>query len=512
MSYLVLARRYRPQRFSEVVGQEVAARALRRAVAKGRLAHAYLFAGIRGVGKTTLARILAAAVNCAQPEDGEPCLACEACRAVREGTTLDVVEMDAASHTSVDDVREILEAVRYPPAQLARKVYIVDEAHMLSKAAFNALLKTLEEPPAHALFILATTEPEKVPPTVRSRCQRFDLARLPRARIAEHLAAVLDKEGVAYEPEALRLLARAADGSLRDALSLAERMIALEEGRISEEGVKRALGVLGPEVAVALADAVFAGEGAKALGILHEAIAQGHAPRAVLQALLALWRALGCAVQGAPIPEELSETERQWIAAKAAHVPWLALDLRVQVLVHGLGGLAAVDEELGAELLLLRLCGLGELAPIQAEATKETGTSPTPQRAEHTKAAQRGDDWAAIVEAFAETHAGDAALLAHTEGKREAQGWRVRVPASVAASITPRLQKSFAAWLGEPVRWEEGEAEEAPVRVRARAQQQATEQAWEEARRHRAVQAVQQKLDAKLVEVIPPQTPKGGAS
>ena len=524
MSYLVLARRYRPQRFAEVVGQEVAARALRRAVARGRLAHAYLFAGIRGVGKTTLARILAMAVNCERPEDGEPCNACAACEAIREGRALDVVEMDAASHTGVDDVRELLEAVRYPPAQLARKVYIVDEAHMLSKAAFNALLKTLEEPPAHALFVFATTEPEKVPPTVRSRCQRFDLVRLPHRRIAEHLADVLGREGVAHEPEALDLLARAADGSIRDALSLAERMIALGEGRITREEAARALGVLGPEVAIALADAVLAGDGAKALGVLREAVAQGHAPRAVLSSLLALLRALGCAVQGAPLTEGLSEAERAWVETQGGRVPWLALDLRVQVLVHGLGELASVDEELGAELLLLRLCGLQEIAPLDAPvgggarespapaggaargARDAASASPSAQGAARARA--RPADWAEVVEAFGEEHAADAAILAHAGGVRGEDGWRVRVPR--ATPVTPRLRRTFEAWLGEPVRWEEGAAENAPAARRRRAREEEMRRAREEAQAHPAVQAAVRELGMELVEVRPPREGQGG--
>ncbi|MDX8410516.1 MAG: DNA polymerase III subunit gamma/tau, partial [Mariprofundaceae bacterium] len=260
MSYIVLARRWRPKKFADLVGQEVVARTLQNAVASGQVAHAYLLTGIRGVGKTTIARLMAMAVNCEKGPAKEPCGECGACTSVMNGSNLDVQEMDAASHTGVDDIRDILDAVRYPPASLAYKVYIIDEAHMLSKNAFNALLKTLEEPPPQVIFILATTEAEKLPITVRSRCQRFDLRRMGVDEVTGYLREILGQEGVAYEDEALRIIARAADGSMRDALSLAERVLAFSGKRLGTKDTQETLGLVRPELLRAFSDAVFNGD------------------------------------------------------------------------------------------------------------------------------------------------------------------------------------------------------------------------------------------------------------
>src|SRR6188768_1011772 len=224
-AYRVLARKYRPQTFSELIGQDAMVTTLGNAIKRDRLAHAFLLTGVRGVGKTSTARLIAKALNCIGP-DGQsgptidPCGVCEPCVAIAEGRHIDVVEMDAASHTGIDDVREIIEAVRYSAVSARYKVYIIDEVHMLSKAAFNGLLKTLEEPPAHVKFLFATTEVNKVPVTVLSRCQRFDLRRIGADKLAAHFAYVSEAEGVEAEPEALTLIARAAEGSARDGLSI----------------------------------------------------------------------------------------------------------------------------------------------------------------------------------------------------------------------------------------------------------------------------------------------------
>src|SRR5436190_387165 len=219
--YRVLARKYRPQTFAELIGQDAMVTTLGNAIERGRIAHAFLLTGVRGVGKTSTARLVAKALNCIGP-DGQggptinPCGVCEPCRAIAEGRHIDVIEMDAASHTGVDDVREIIEAVRYASVSARFKIYIIDEVHMLSKNAFNALLKTLEEPPEHVKFLFATTEVDKVPVTVLSRCQRFDLRRIPSDKLAAHFAALSEAEGVEADPEALMLIARAAEGSARD--------------------------------------------------------------------------------------------------------------------------------------------------------------------------------------------------------------------------------------------------------------------------------------------------------
>src|SRR6202045_616215 len=247
-SYRVLARKYRPATFAELIGQEAMVRTLTNAIATGRIAHAFILTGVRGVGKTTTARILARALNCVGP-DGKggptisPCGQCDPCRAIAEDRHVDVLEMDAASRTGVEDIRELTDGVRYKPVAARYKVYIIDEVHMLSRQAFNALLKTLEEPPPDVKFIFATTEIQKVPVTVLSRCQRFSLRRVPIELLIPHYRRIAEAEGVEVEPAALALIARAADGSVRDGLSLLDQAIALSGGRVEEAAVRDMLGI-----------------------------------------------------------------------------------------------------------------------------------------------------------------------------------------------------------------------------------------------------------------------------
>lgn len=240
-----LYRAYRPQTFDEVVGQEAIVTALKNQIMTGHVGHAYLFSGTRGTGKTSCAKIFARAVNCLDPKEGNPCNTCAHCRAILEETTMDVVEMDAASNRGIDDIRELRETVIYPPAQVRYKVYIIDEAHMITKEGFNALLKMMEEPPAHLIFILATTEPEKIPPTILSRVQRYEFKRIDIEVISKRLAFIAEKQGVTITPEALAALSRAADGALRDALSLLDQVMAMGEPSITEELVDRVLGTAG---------------------------------------------------------------------------------------------------------------------------------------------------------------------------------------------------------------------------------------------------------------------------
>ncbi|MEO5612821.1 MAG: DNA polymerase III subunit gamma/tau, partial [Sphingomicrobium sp.] len=263
--YRVLARKYRPQTFHELIGQDAMVTTLGNAIARGRIAHAFLLTGVRGVGKTSTARLVAKALNCIGPDGQsgptiEPCGVCEHCVAITEGRHIDVIEMDAASHTGVDDVREIIEAVRYASVSARYKIYIIDEVHMLSKSAFNALLKTLEEPPEHVKFLFATTEVAKVPVTVLSRTQRFDLRRIPADKLVNHFAEIARLEAVEAEPEALAMIARAAEGSARDGLSILDQAIALGSGSVSADQVRDMLG-LADQLVEGLRP-VFAGEDA----------------------------------------------------------------------------------------------------------------------------------------------------------------------------------------------------------------------------------------------------------
>src|ERR1700748_2172615 len=270
MTYQVLARKWRPKSFASLVGQEHVVRALTHALDGGRLHHAYLFTGTRGVGKTTLSRILAKALNCETGITSTPCGVCIACRAIDEGRFVDYVEMDAASRRGVEEMAAPLERAVYAPVDARFKVYMIDEVHMLTNHAFNAMLKTLEEPPAHVKFILATTDPQKIPVTVLSRCLQFNLKQMPAPHIVGHLEHILTAEQIGFEAQALRLLARAADGSMRDALSLTDKAIAYSAGTVGEEAVRGMLGALDQSYLIRLLDAIASGEGAAVLDIADE--------------------------------------------------------------------------------------------------------------------------------------------------------------------------------------------------------------------------------------------------
>ena len=262
MSYLVLARKWRPRRFSELVGQEHVVRALTNALDSGRVHHAFLFTGTRGVGKTTIARIFAKSLNCERGTSAEPCGECNACRDIDAGRFIDLLEIDAASNTGVDDVREVIDNAQYMPSRGRVKVYLIDEVHMLSKSAFNALLKTLEEPPGHVKFLLATTDPQKLPVTVLSRCLQFNLKRLDEQQISGQMTKILGAEGIGFDDGAIRQLARAADGSLRDGLSLLDQAIAFTGGTLAEAGVAAMLGTVDRDRVGVLLDALARGDGA----------------------------------------------------------------------------------------------------------------------------------------------------------------------------------------------------------------------------------------------------------
>jgi len=292
MSYEVFARKYRPQTFDDLVGQTHVSRTLKNAVAQNRLAHAYLFVGPRGIGKTSTARILAKSLNCIKGPTVTPCGECDNCREIAAGNSLDVIEIDGASNNSVEDVRQLRENVRYAPAKGRYKIYLIDEVHMLSTAAFNALLKTLEEPPEHVKFIFATTEPQKVLPTILSRCQRFDLHRIPANLIAQHLQLIAGKEKITLEPAAAHAIARGAEGGLRDAESMLDQLVAFCGEKISESDVLNVFGFTSEETVIDLTANILRGETADAVDLLHQQCESGKDMMRLMSDLIAYLRDL----------------------------------------------------------------------------------------------------------------------------------------------------------------------------------------------------------------------------
>jgi DNA polymerase-3 subunit gamma/tau len=400
--YRVLARKYRPQSFDQLIGQEAMVRTLANAIKRERLAHAFLLTGVRGVGKTSTARLIAKALNCIGPDGQggptiEPCGVCEPCRAIAEGRHIDVVEMDAASHTGVDDVREIIEAVRYAAVSARYKVYIIDEVHMLSKNAFNALLKTLEEPPAHVKFLFATTEVNKVPITVLSRCQRFDLRRIPAELLAGHFGHVAETEGVEVEPEALALIARAAEGTARDGLSILDQAIAHGAGAVTAEQVRAMLGLSDRGATRHLLGLLLGGDAPGALAALKDQYDLGVEPSALVRGLLEAVHGITRAkVGGAQDPAQSAE-EREAYADWASRLSHAAVHRLWQLLLKGLSEIHMAPSPLeAAEMALLRVIHAAELPDPGALLERLASGEAIPARAPE---APKGENQGALLQA-----------------------------------------------------------------------------------------------------------------
>ena len=520
MSYLVLARKYRPKTFAEMVGQEHVVQALGNALRARRLHHAYLFTGTRGVGKTTVSRILAKSLNCTGP-DGQgditdaPCGVCDACREIDAGRFVDYTELDAASNRGVDEVQTLLEQAVYKPVQGRFKVFMIDEVHMLTNTAFNAMLKTLEEPPEYLKFVLATTDPQKVPVTVLSRCLQFNLRPMAPATVAEHLQRVLAVEGIAADAQAVRLLSRAARGSMRDALSLTDQAIAFGGGRLDEAGVRQMLGVVDRDPVYGLLEALAARDARTLVAAVEDMRRNGVAPAATLEELVAALQRMAVlqwtGTAGADEPPEPR------LAALASALSPDITQLLYSLCLHGRGELGlAPDEYAALTMVLLRAltfwgdgpsgqsagplpAGVEGTVAVAAPAVPEKKTpespppppeppqpqpspqpQPLPQPAspppagpppdttipppvatdgEATPDGSLGDEWARVVEALeaagrVQALARELALQAELI-ERRAEGWRLRVPRTTLAQDTPRerLRAALVEHLGVGEDW-----------------------------------------------------------
>ncbi len=459
MTYQVLARKWRPRDFAAMVGQEHVVRALSNALDQGRLHHAYLFTGTRGVGKTTLARILAKCLNCESGVSARPCGTCSACREIDEGRFMDLIEVDAASRTKVEDTRDLLENVPYAPSRGRYKVYLIDEVHMLSTHSFNALLKTLEEPPPHVKFLLATTDPQRLPMTVLSRCLQFSLRRLAPERIAGQLARLAEAEGVAFEEGALRHLARAADGSMRDGLSLLDQAIAYGGGSLREADVKSMLGTLDRGQALHIVQALVEGDAQRALSWVAEVAEQGIDFGEVLAGILSLFQRLALVQM---VPDALDDPEeRAELAPVAAEVSPEEVQLFYQIALMGHRDLGfAPDPRSAVEMVLLRMLAF---RPVTSEAVPPVDVKPqvpervsTPATAPSRRQAAGGpDEWGALVAGL--PLGGLVRELATHSVLKERVGDTFRLlvdPAHahlLTKSLEERLRDALAKHLGAPV-------------------------------------------------------------
>ena len=439
MSYQVLARKWRPKRFSELAGQQHVVQALTNAIDRGRLHHAYLLTGTRGVGKTTIARILAKSLNCVNGVTASPCGVCPACVDIDAGRFVDLLELDAASNTGIDNMREILDNARYAPTVGRYKVYLIDEVHMLSKAAFNSMLKTLEEPPEHVKFVLATTDPQKIPVTVLSRCLQFNLKALPQPTIAVRLGEILGAEDIAFDDAALLLIAHAARGSMRDALSLLDQAIAYGAGEVRAEVVRTMLGTVETEYIYRIADALIAADGPALLAEARALTERSLSLPSALDELAALFHRIAIAQTVPETVDALADADRVATYAKAFSAE--SVQLAYQICVQGRADLAlAPDEPTGFAMTLLRLLAFEPATSLEASGAARPGTGPP-------------------VRAVRQNAASSESTSARTESRASSASKSESPPAGALASAAPRsdhvpvLVASTAAPIAEIADW-----------------------------------------------------------
>ena len=509
----VLARKWRPRTFSELVGQEHVVKALTNALRERRLHHAYLFTGTRGVGKTTLARIIAKALNCETGVSAEPCGTCRACMEIDAGRFVDLMELDAASNTQVDNMRELLESALYAPTSGRYKVYIIDEVHMLSRSAFNAMLKTLEEPPEHVKFVLATTDPQKVPVTVLSRCLQFNLKQIPQPQIRAQLQKILDAEGIASEPSALALLARAAQGSLRDSLSLLDQAIAHGGGRVEEAAVRSMLGAVDTGYLYALLKALAARDGAALIAEADRMTGRSLSLELALQDLGVLLHRL-VLIQAIPSCMAEDEPDRDVLLELCSLFGAEELQLYYQIAVQGRADIGlAPDEYAGFTMTLLRMLAFApeESGTVsRADETRAAGSLAAAAPAIHAEPSKKNDgkaDWTAIVAGLDVT--GMARMLAqHCELVRH-DGHRMELSISKVHErlldkpyqdkLKAALQQRFGAELRVTISVGEGNGS-SPAALADRDRQRRHTEAIAEIEQDPFVRDLVENFDARIVE------------
>jgi len=435
MSYQVLARKWRPRDFGALVGQDHVVRALRHALEHQRLHHAYLLTGTRGVGKTTLARILAKCLNCETGVTPEPCGKCSACQEIDGGRYVDLLEVDAATNTRVDEMRQLLDTAQYAPTRGRFKVYVIDEVHMLSNSAFNAMLKTLEEPPEHLKFILATTDPQKIPVTVLSRCLQFNLKQMPPASIAAHLAHLLEAEQVPHEGEALQLIGRAAGGSMRDALSLLDQAIAHGAGHVTAASAREMLGAVDEAYLLRLLDAVARSDGAGVMAVADEMQTRSLSFDGALQDLARLLLQVSI-LQVDAAALEADAPHRSALETLAGALPAEHVQLCYQIALQGRADLSlAPDEHAGFVMTLLRMLAFRPEGAVTAEGEPARISKPASSKGQASTARGSGTfdgDWPGLVRQLSVTGAARE-LARHAALTRYADGtFELTVPASRA--------------------------------------------------------------------------------
>jgi DNA polymerase-3 subunit gamma/tau len=518
VAYVALARKWRPRRFADMIGQEHVRRALTHALDTDRVHHAFLFTGTRGVGKTTIARILAKCLNCDRGVAAEPCGECPSCRAIDEGRFVDLIEVDAASRTKVDDTRELLDNVQYAPTQGRYKVYLIDEVHMLSTHSFNALLKTLEEPPPRVKFLLATTDPQKLPATVLSRCLQFNLKRLPVSLIAGRLQQVLEQEGIAFEPAGLRLLAQAADGSMRDGLSLLDQVIAFGGGSVAEAQVRDMLGTVARDHVVQLARLMIEAQAAAVMAWVQE-LEQWAPDHAQLLDEFAALLVRVALVQAVPDYEGDELYELSLLRELADGIRPDDVQLYYQTAIIGRRDLhLAPEPRAGFEMTLLRMLGFRFAPPGGGALTAKAAASGRSPRAEapappaapaSTRAPEGANgpaaDWAAMVAEMALSGAvRSLALHCQFVGRREGAvrlALDPRFQSARTAGIEAKLQQALMAYFGGPVRLEfvAEAAAETPAQIQEREGRAALVAAQQAFGEDPTVKALQERFGATVL-------------